>query len=206
MDSFAKTLIEIVLVFFTGWAASSYASTVIYRLPLKRRLFARDPYCDNCGGALSPRDLLPIISWMLTGGRCSHCGSGIPFVYFCIELLIPALFVLSYLEYGMGSRFFLMSLGGSVALILGAIYVLHRHISNSILLVLLFLGALHSVLEHGEIYPLVIGSAVTFFVGVALWQLAARVRGRDVLKNWDRNPATAPEWIRLAVVAVVWMW
>src|SRR5688572_23499335 len=41
--------------------------------------------CDSCGRTLSPRDLVPILSWFLVRGRCRHCGAAIDKKHLAVE-------------------------------------------------------------------------------------------------------------------------
>lgn len=43
-----------------------------------RALFGGRSRCDSCGHTLSPRDLVPVASWLLARGRCRYCGAKIP--------------------------------------------------------------------------------------------------------------------------------
>lgn len=52
--------------------------------------------CTHCGHVLGVADLIPVISWVTLRGRCRYCRKSIndsPIV----ELLLPVLFVLSYI-------------------------------------------------------------------------------------------------------------
>lgn len=42
--------------------------------------------CDHCGVRLGFRDLVPLVGWTLTRGRCRHCGQPIGLFYPAIEL------------------------------------------------------------------------------------------------------------------------
>ena len=42
--------------------------------------------CDACGHALAPRDLIPLVSFLLLRGRCRYCGAKIGWFHPAIEL------------------------------------------------------------------------------------------------------------------------
>lgn len=48
-------------------------------------LFGRSA-CPKCGARLTPRDLVPILSWLALRGRCRHCGKLIEAFYPAMEL------------------------------------------------------------------------------------------------------------------------
>lgn len=65
------------LAFILGAAVGSFLATMLVRWPQGRGAAAGRSHCDHCGRTLSPRDLVPILSWFLVGGRCRHCGGAI---------------------------------------------------------------------------------------------------------------------------------
>lgn len=52
--------------------------------------------CPNCHHKLSPKDLIPIISWIMLGGKCRYCHKSISWQYPIVEIVTAALFILSY--------------------------------------------------------------------------------------------------------------
>lgn len=61
--------------------------------------------CPHCHHELAPKDLVPIVSWLMLGGKCRYCSKPISIEYPAIELLTGLLFVISYAfwPYGFGS-------------------------------------------------------------------------------------------------------
>jgi len=56
--------------------------------------------CDSCSHVLTWRDLLPVLSWALSLGRCRHCGSNIPVRHALVEGITAATFFLSFHYFG----------------------------------------------------------------------------------------------------------
>jgi len=52
--------------------------------------------CTECGHELAAKDLVPVLSWLMLGGRCRYCHKPISAQYPIVELLTGALFALSY--------------------------------------------------------------------------------------------------------------
>lgn len=52
--------------------------------------------CVTCHHPLAAKDLIPILSWVLLGGRCRYCRSPISIQYPIVEALTAVLFVASY--------------------------------------------------------------------------------------------------------------
>lgn len=53
--------------------------------------------CPNCKHLLAGRDLIPVISWLSTGGKCRYCRKPISQQYPLVELSTVGVFILSYL-------------------------------------------------------------------------------------------------------------
>jgi leader peptidase (prepilin peptidase)/N-methyltransferase len=51
--------------------------------------------------AIAPFDNIPVLSWMILGGKCRNCKTGISPLYPAIELLTGALFLLCYWKFGL---------------------------------------------------------------------------------------------------------
>lgn len=57
--------------------------------------------CDSCSHVLTWQDLLPVLSWMLTLGRCRHCGSRVPVRHALIEVATALVFFSAYQLFGL---------------------------------------------------------------------------------------------------------
>ena len=53
--------------------------------------------CTKCNHELSAIDLIPLLSWLLLGGRCRYCHKKISIQYPIVELLTSIIFLLSYI-------------------------------------------------------------------------------------------------------------
>jgi prepilin signal peptidase PulO-like enzyme (type II secretory pathway) len=66
--------------------------------PLTETTFTTDrSQCLHCHHQLTWYDMIPLLSWLSTGGRCRYCGARIGLFEPAIELATAALFVISYL-------------------------------------------------------------------------------------------------------------
>src|SRR5438552_16778284 len=65
----------------------SFLGTVIRRLPEGRPIVVpAGSGCETCGTRLAPRDLVPLISWLLARGQCRYCGAALGWFYPGVEL------------------------------------------------------------------------------------------------------------------------
>ena len=87
-----EQIIVIIGFFLIYYNVSGLATTNILRLTSGNTapVLASKCFCGSCGAAISPFYQLPIISYVLCGGRCSSCNCKIPLdaLYLEITLLI----------------------------------------------------------------------------------------------------------------------
>ena len=65
----------LILAFLFGAVFGSYIDCVAWRLVHQERVARGRSHCDVCGHALEAGDLIPIISYLRSGGRCRYCGA-----------------------------------------------------------------------------------------------------------------------------------
>lgn len=65
----------LILAFLFGAVFGSYIDCVAWRLVHHERVARGRSHCDVCGHALGVGDLIPIISYLRSGGRCRYCGA-----------------------------------------------------------------------------------------------------------------------------------
>lgn len=73
----------------------SFVGLVIDRLPEEVELATGSSRCLQCGTALSARDLVPLVSWLATRGRCRHCGAWLGWFHPAVELAALAIALVS---------------------------------------------------------------------------------------------------------------
>ena len=65
-------------------------------MPLGQSVVHPRSACPACKAPISARDNIPVLSWLLLGGKCRHCKATISPRYAAVELLTAALFALAY--------------------------------------------------------------------------------------------------------------
>lgn len=76
-----------------GLAVGSFLNVLIFRLPAGHGLGGRSR-CPQCGKAIRWYHNVPVVSFVLLGGRCADCRRPISWRYPAVELVTAALFVL----------------------------------------------------------------------------------------------------------------
>lgn len=81
-----------VLCAVVGLAIGSFLNVVIWRVPRNESVVSPGSHCPGCDVAISNRDNVPVISWLLLLGRCRNCGERISVRYPLVEALTGAIF------------------------------------------------------------------------------------------------------------------
>lgn len=71
----------------------SFLGVLAVRLPIGKPIIWDRSVCDQCRRVLTITELVPIASWLLSRGRCRHCGEKITPLYTGIELGAAAIAV-----------------------------------------------------------------------------------------------------------------
>jgi leader peptidase (prepilin peptidase)/N-methyltransferase len=70
----------------------SFLNVVIHRLPRGESLVHPRSRCPSCRTQIAGYDNVPIVSWLILGGRCRHCGAPISARYPAVELITALVF------------------------------------------------------------------------------------------------------------------
>jgi len=84
-------LFFIVLLF--GLTAGSFLNCVVYRLENNQSFLTGRSFCPKCKHVLAWYDLMPVLSFLLLGGKCRHCQKKISFQYPLVEIAVALLFL-----------------------------------------------------------------------------------------------------------------
>lgn len=116
-----------------GLLIGSFLNVVAYRVPLGRSVVSPPSACPVCGNQIRSRDNIPVLSWVLLGGKCRDCGTPIPIRYPIVEAATGVLFAGTYLVVGSNWVLlaYLLFVATTVALILTDLD--HKRIPNRIL-------------------------------------------------------------------------
>lgn len=89
------------IVGFVGLCFGSLISLLSYRLPLDLPVMATRSRCPHCQTALKPRDLIPILSFIMAQGVCRYCKTKLSARYLLSELVTAATFLGLYAMWGL---------------------------------------------------------------------------------------------------------
>jgi leader peptidase (prepilin peptidase)/N-methyltransferase len=87
-------------MFALGLAFGSFLNVCVYRLPRGMSVVSPRSACPNCEHPIASYDNIPVLSWLILGGRCRYCKTPISPRYLIVELLCGAMFLACYAEFG----------------------------------------------------------------------------------------------------------
>ena len=131
-------IIAYIVVFGFGAIVGSFLNVVIHRVPNEESIIFPNSACPNCKNSIKPYDNIPLLSWLLLGGKCRFCKNPISPRYPAVELLTGVLFVVVLWQ--IGFNLFL-----PVALIFAASMI-----------ALIFIDAENMILPNVITYPLLV--------------------------------------------------
>ena len=133
---------DALLVALLGCIFGSFATMLIHRLPSNdRSVMGRRSACPACGTVLGIRDLVPVLSWCFSRGRCRHCQAGIGWRYPLTEALVALVFLGAWWAAdGFGPAFFLLASLGLVLVIMSAIDLEYGYLPDPLQVVAFLLG------------------------------------------------------------------
>ncbi|WP_187148966.1 prepilin peptidase [Candidatus Korobacter versatilis] len=86
--------------FLFGLVFGSFLNVCIYRLPRGLSVVTPRSACPNCHKPIAAYDNIPVLSWIILGGKCRNCKTPITPRYAIVELVCGLLVLACYLEYG----------------------------------------------------------------------------------------------------------
>ncbi len=90
-----------VFVFLFGLIIGSFLNVCIIRIPEGKSIVLPPSACPKCGAAIRPYDNIPVVSYLLLGGKCRGCKARISPIYPLVELLTALLFLGCYWAFGL---------------------------------------------------------------------------------------------------------
>jgi len=157
----------------------SFLGAVVTRVEAPRSIIFGRSCCDSCGATLAPHELVPVVSWLASRGRCRRCAQPIGLFYPVIELAAVAVAIWAVTVFS-GWLLWVSCLLGWALLALAVIDYKHFLLPDFLTLPLIPFGLLvvwgtdpSAVIDH------VIGAALGFGFVVVLREAYRRLRGRE---------------------------
>ncbi|NWF51720.1 MAG: prepilin peptidase [Nitrospirae bacterium] len=99
-----------IVVFIFGLVIGSFLNVCIYRIPRKLSITIPSSRCPSCKTPIKPWDNIPVLSYLLLGGRCRSCNTKISLRYPFIEFLNGLFYISILWKFGIGWHTLIYSL------------------------------------------------------------------------------------------------
>ena len=143
------------------WAAvlaaiGSFIGVCYARIPAGKQVVRGASHCDKCGRKLRAFELIPIISYLMLGGRCRSCKEKIPYSCLILELTAVVTGMIPLFLYGLTMQGFAVSIAACVLLEIAVVDYKTMEISD---VANLLIGGIGIVLMciHGTYLSSIIG-------------------------------------------------
>jgi leader peptidase (prepilin peptidase)/N-methyltransferase len=141
--------------------------------------------CASCNTPVAWRDNVPVLSYLLLGGRCRHCRAGISVVYPLVEMTTAAIFLVHVLVFGVTLLAAIRILFACAMLVLFFIDLEHQILPNVITLPGVIAGLIASIFVPPGFMSSLLGALLG---GGVLWAIAevyVRLRGIEGMGMGD---------------------
>jgi leader peptidase (prepilin peptidase) / N-methyltransferase len=86
--------------FVFGLIFGSFLNVCIHRIPRRESVVFPSSACPTCHSEINAYDNIPVLSWLMLGGRCRNCKTPITPRYATVELLTAFLFFACFWRFG----------------------------------------------------------------------------------------------------------
>ena len=117
-----------------GLILGSFYNVVGLRVPKGESIVNPPSHCTACNRRLTAFELIPVLSYVIQGGKCKGCGAKVSPIYCVTEIATAVLFVISYLKFGFTAELAVALLFMSLLLIIVVSDLAYMLIPNKILL------------------------------------------------------------------------
>lgn len=85
-----------VYIFAVGLTVGSFGNVLVYRLPRQLSVVRPRSACPGCNSSIAWYDNIPVLSYLVLGGRCRGCKTSISIRYPLVELSVALLWWASF--------------------------------------------------------------------------------------------------------------
>ncbi len=177
----------ILFVFFFGLCIGSFLNVCIYRLPIGKSIVNPPSSCPECGYLIRFYDNIPVISYLLLGGKCRQCKTPISMRYPMVELLTGLMSVASLFKFGFTLTALIHFIFIAALMVITFIDIDHQIIPDVISLpgiIIFFLCtfAIPQVTMKDSLMGILIGGGILYAiaVGYALLKKTEGMGGGDI--------------------------
>ncbi len=175
------------ILFLIGISIGSFLNVVIYRTEKEISIISPPSFCPFCKSKINWYDNIPLLSYIILGGRCRSCGNNISIQYPVVELLAGITTLINYKIFG-GNNFWwfvLFSLISYMLIIISVVDFKTMMLSDLYSYIVAFLGFISSKfnpLFEGNLYSRLTQSITGIIAGAGTIYILM-VLGKKIFKK-----------------------
>ena len=184
-----------ILAGIVGLCVGSFLNVVIYRVPNGMSVAMPPSHCPKCNYQLKWYDNIPVLSYLLLGGKCRSCKEPISFRYTAVEILNALLWLVAVWAFWQKSPVYagIVACACSVMVCVAFIDLEHQLIFDRFVIILACLGVGAIFFEPNMMpwYEHLIGFAVATATFMAVYFGAQAIFKKEALGGGDVKLAMA---------------
>ncbi len=173
--------------FLLGLVVGSFANVCIHRLPRGESVVRPPSRCPGCGALIKAYDNVPVLGWLLLGGRCRACRAPISWRYPAVEAANGLLWLALALAHGPRLRTLVEMILVTALLVLSLIDYDHQILPDVITLPGILVGLAASFLPGSPVAPLtaLVAAGLGWLAFAAVAKAYEKTRGVEGLGQGD---------------------
>ena len=170
-----------------GAIIGSFLGCMGYRIPNKIKTTYPSSFCSSCKKPLKWYMNIPIISYIIQGGKCAYCKEKIGFIYFLTELLCASLFILNYCMFRFNLEFYISTIIVCVLVVTVVSDFKYYYISDRVLIiaVICLLITFLIFLNMNEVINRVVSAVIIFLLMFGIKILGNSMFGKESMGDGD---------------------
>lgn len=143
-------------------------------------------HCPHCKTPLKWYDNIPLLGWLLLGGKCRHCKVHISIQYPLVELVTSLLFLICVWRFGFGWQGFGAILFTGFLIAMSGIDLRTKLLPDQLTLPLMWLGLIASVDNlYMPAKPALAGAVIGYLSLWSVWWIFKQVTGKEGMGHGD---------------------
>lgn len=164
-------LVQVGTVLLFGAILGSFLNVCIYRLPREQSIVSPNSHCPKCLRPLPFWHNIPILSYLILGGKCGFCRAKIPVSYLLVEIGSGLLLTLVWWNFGLSLSFLHYALLALLLLTISVIDLNHKLILNILTFPGMAIGFASSTLNDLVSVPqalmgVILGGGFLWLIGI----------------------------------------
>ena len=190
------SIIEPFFILAVGLTFGSFVTLASYRLPRSEDIVIKPSRCPKCDTKLQFFDLWPVLSWVLTHGKCRHCHIPVSVRYPLTEIATASMFLLVYFCYGLTIHSALLALLWVALMVMIVVDLEHYIIPDQVHYVLLPFGLGYQLYSGTSFDDVLRGFLFGAGIGLALHYGYRHLRKKEGLGFGD---------VKFFAIAGIWL-